>query len=97
MPFEWPLPLAGAILTGLLALAKLAGVACLMSVSEPIWTTVVGAFFRSAHRSHEGILRAHDDDGQIRTHFLDARQKIERENAFRSLVVVVNGEGDALA
>ena len=38
---------------------------------------LVRPFLRSAHGGNEGILRAHDDDGEIRPHFLYARQQIE--------------------
>ena len=45
---------------------------------ERLRQILVGAAFGRADRGHEGVLRAHDDDGQIRPHLLDPRQQIER-------------------
>ena len=38
----------------------------------------VGAAFGGLDRGHERVLRAHDDDRQVRPHALDARQELER-------------------
>ena len=45
---------------------------------ERFWQILIGAALRGPDRRHEGILRAHDDNGQVRPHLLDARQQIER-------------------
>ena len=44
---------------------------------ERLWQVLVRAFFGCSHRRDERVLRAHDDDRQLRTHFLDARQQVE--------------------
>src|SRR5262249_20888190 len=45
---------------------------------EWFWQVLVGAALRGPDRRHEGVLRAHDDDRQVRPHLLDARQQVER-------------------
>ena len=37
----------------------------------------IGAALGGADRGHEGVLRAHDDDREVRPRLLDARQEIE--------------------
>ena len=45
---------------------------------ERLGQIFIGAAFGGADRRHEGVLRAHHDDRQIRPHLLDPRQQIER-------------------
>ena len=44
---------------------------------ERLWQIFVGAALGGADRGHEGVLRAHDDDRQVRPHLLDPRQQVE--------------------
>ena len=44
---------------------------------ERLWQIFVGAALRGADRGHEVVLRAHDDDRQVRARLLDARQEVE--------------------
>ena len=44
---------------------------------ERLGQIFVGAALGSADRGHESVLRAHDDDRQIRPRLLDAQQQIE--------------------
>ena len=44
---------------------------------ERLRQVFVGAALGGADRGHEGVLRAHDDDRQLRPHPLDARQEVE--------------------
>ena len=45
---------------------------------ERLRQVFISAAFGGPDRRHEGVLRTHDDDRQIRPHLLDARQQIER-------------------
>ena len=45
---------------------------------ERLGQVFVGPALGRLDRGHEGVLRAHDDDRQIRPHALDARQQLER-------------------
>lgn len=44
---------------------------------EGLGQVIVGALFRGLDGGHEGVLSAHDENGKVRTGFLDARQKVE--------------------
>ncbi len=45
---------------------------------ERFWQIFIRTTLGRADRRHEGILRAHHDDREIRPHLLDPRQQIER-------------------
>ncbi|MGY3344827.1 hypothetical protein ACVWYK_003596 [Bradyrhizobium sp. USDA 4470] len=44
---------------------------------EGLRQVFIGAALGGADRRHEGVLRTHDDDGQVRPHLLDPRQQVE--------------------
>jgi hypothetical protein len=45
---------------------------------ERLWQIFIGAALGGADRGHECVLRAHDQDRQVRPRLLDARQQVER-------------------
>ena len=44
---------------------------------EGFWQVIVGAALGCGDCRHDGVLRAHDDDGQIGPQFFDARDHVE--------------------